>query len=467
MMAGRGERRRLTLMPAGGPKLPITAIPTHYCVVCPVCGWRAPDDGTVLVCPGVHEPALLQADYQGAPLATDEDQPGLYRYRRWLPIRRQLPGATKTEVYQSTRLGRFLGLGRLWVAFNGYWPERSCEMETGTFKDLEASIVLARLPDDCPALVVSSAGNTAAAFAALASKHRVPCVVVVPARGLRKIVLRRSLASWVKVIALEDAEYSDAITFAETLCGDLGGVLEGGTKNIARRAGLSTVFLAAMEKLERMPDFYFQGVGSGAGAIAVHEAARRWSGAKTSGAKTSGAKTGSAAPAPRLPRLMLCQNAEHASLYDSWRRDGYGEQAPARKVLGYEATSRCFADELTNRFPPYAVRGGVRDCLIESRGDVCVADGSAAREASQLFRELEGIDIEPAAAVALACLAQAVATRRVAADDLVLLNITGGGRQRLAQETDLSTAASVRHVPSHEWGASPASATLVRACTSS
>jgi cysteate synthase len=456
MMAGHGERR-LTCTPAGGPKLPITAPPTHYSVACPVCGWRAPDDGTVLVCPSAHEPALLQADYLGVPLATDDDQPGLYRYRRWLPIRRQLPGATTTAVYQSTRLGGFLGLRRLWVAFNGYWPERSCEMETGTFKDLEASIVLARLPDDCPALVVSSAGNTAAAFAALASKHQVPCVVVVPARGLRKIVQRRSLASWVKVIALEDAEYADAITFAETLCRDLGGVLEGGTKNIARRAGLSTVFLAAMEKLERMPDFYFQGVGSGAGAIAVHEAARRW----------SGVETGSAAPAARLPRLMLCQNAEHAPLYDSWRREGYGAPAPASKVLGYEATSRCFADELTNQLPPYAVRGGVRDCLIESGGDMCVADGSAARAASQLFGELEGIDIEPAAAVALACLAQAVATRRVAADDLVLLNVTGGGRQRLARETGLSTATSVRYVPSREWGASPASATLVRACTSS
>jgi cysteate synthase len=462
MMAGHGARR-LTFMPVGGPKLPGTAIPTHYCVVCPACGWRAPDDGTVLVCPGVHEPALLQADYQRAPFTIDDDQPGLYRYRRWLPVRRQLPGATTTGVFQSTRLGRFLGLRRLWVAFNGHWPERSCETETGTFKDLEASIVLSRLPDDCAALVVPSAGNTAAAFAALASKHQVPCVVVVPARGLRKIVLRRSLASWVKVIALEDADYADAITFAETLCQELGGVLEGGTKNIARRAGLSTVFLAAMEKLERMPDFYFQGVGSGAGAIAVHEAARRW----------SGAETGSAATAPqpprlpRLPRLMLCQNAEHAPLYDRWRREVYGGQAPAEEVLGYEAASRCFADELTNRLPPYALRGGVRDCLVESGGDMCIADRRAAGEASQLFRDLEGIDVEPAAAVALACLTEAVATRRVAADDLVLLNITGGGRQRLARETNLSSATSVRYVPSHEWGASLASASLVRACTGS
>jgi cysteate synthase len=98
---------------------------------------------------------------------------------------------------------------------------------------------------------------------------------------------------------------------------------------------------------------------------------------------------------------------------------------------------------------------------------MCVADGPAAGEASQLFRRLEGIDIEPAAAVAVACLEQAVATRRVAADDLVLLNITGGGRQKLAQESDLSPATSVRYVPSHEWGASLASASLVRACTSS
>ncbi|MGO4428728.1 hypothetical protein AB4Z54_60855, partial [Streptomyces sp. MCAF7] len=44
---------------------------------------------------------------------------------------------------------------------------------------------------------------------------------------------------------------------------------------------------------------------------------------------------------------------------------------------------RCaFADELTNRFPPYAVHSGVYDVLVESDGDVLAVDGESARAAS-------------------------------------------------------------------------------------
>jgi hypothetical protein len=65
--------------------------------------------------PGVHEPAVLQADYQGTPFITDDGQSGLCTLpvSPLAPDTRQLPGATTTEVYQSTRLGRFLGLRRL------------------------------------------------------------------------------------------------------------------------------------------------------------------------------------------------------------------------------------------------------------------------------------------------------------------------------------------------------------------
>ncbi len=59
-----------------------------------------------------------------------------------------------------------------------------------------------------------------------------------------------------------------------------------------------------------------------------------------------------------------------------------------------------------------------------------VADRTSALAASAMFEELEGVDIEPAAAVAVACLRDAVLDGRVPKDARILLNVTGGGRRR-------------------------------------
>jgi cysteate synthase len=98
------------------------------------------------------------------------------------------------------------------------------------------------------------------------------------------------------------------------------------------------------------------------------------------------------------------------------------------------AIEQVCADVLANRRPPYSVRGGLRDVLTESAGEVMVAENPAVRAAMAAFQELHSIDIEPAAGVALACLRDAVSTGRIARDDAVLLNVTGGGRARLAAE---------------------------------
>jgi cysteate synthase len=57
-----------------------------------------------------------------------------------------------------------------------------------------------------------------------------------------------------------------------------------------------------------------------------------------------------------------------------------------------------------------------------------------------MFLELEGIDIEPAAGVAVACLRDAVSLNQVGKESVVLLNITGGGRCRLGEDHSLIPA---------------------------
>jgi cysteate synthase len=397
----------------------------HYTIVCSSCGTRYEDDGVILDCPRRHEPAFLHTEYDGPGPHVQESGPentGLFRYSHLLPVVRTFPDIAGPVVYRADRLGRRIGLGQLWVAFSGHWPERSAQMPTCTFKDLEAYTVLGRLPAEPPVLVIPSAGNTAAAFAWAATRRQVPCLIVVPASALDRMRFPTELDPCVRLVVLDgSATYSDAIACADLLSRFPGHHAEGGSRNVGRRDGLGTVMLTAAEMIGRLPQTYVQAVGSGTGAIAAHEAARR-------------IRVGD----EPLPRLLMCQNAPFASLYDAWRSGGPAPAAREHEPL---------AQELTNRHPPFTVRGGVRDVLTESGGDVLCVNNAAVLAAMALFEETEGIDIEPGAGVALAALADAIRAGQVRHDELVLLNITGGGRAQQARDTALVPAKPWIRVP--------------------
>jgi cysteate synthase len=60
-----------------------------------------------------------------------------------------------------------------------------------------------------------------------------------------------------------------------------------------------------------------------------------------------------------------------------------------------------------------------------------------ALEAKALFESLEGIDILPPSAVAAASLLKAVEAGNVRRDEIILLNIAGGGYERLKEDFTL------------------------------
>jgi cysteate synthase len=75
-----------------------------------------------------------------------------------------------------------------------------------------------------------------------------------------------------------------------------------------------------------------------------------------------------------------------------------------------------------------------------------VADNAALDSARRLFEACEGIDIDPAGAVALATLREVVAAGCVARDAVVALNVTGGGRERRRRDWALRQAHPVLEV---------------------
>lgn len=398
-----------------------------YTLRCLVCGATCIDDGLQLSCAGDHRPALLTTEYADRQFQPDPDQPGLYRYHRWLPIRRTLAGAGAGVVYRSERLAAAVGVPELWIAFNGFWPERGATHTTATFKELEAFAVLARLPAGMrEALVIASAGNTAAAFAWACSLNAIRSVIIMPASGLARMQFPEPLAPCVSIVALDGAsDYYDAIVLSDRLCALDGFVAEGGVRNVARRDGIGTTMLQAVEAIGRLPGAYFQAIGSGAGGIATHQAALRLVADRRFGAN--------------LPRQILSQNAPFAPIYQSWRA-GSRELVPLDEAIARQQLQQIAAGVLSNRKPPYAIAGGVFDTLSASGGDMRVADNQAARAAMQLFAACEGVDIDPEAGVALATLVDAARAGELEGDAPVLLHVTGGGNQRRRAEVPLVVA---------------------------
>jgi cysteate synthase len=107
---------------------------------------------------------------------------------------------------------------------------------------------------------------------------------------------------------------------------------------------------------------------------------------------------------------------------------------------GKKQIQQISAQVLSNRRPAYSLRGGVFDALTETRGDMFTADNFEALHASRLFEETEGIDIDPAGAVAFATLLKAARYDGIEKEAQVLLNITGGGRHRRQLDNELIVA---------------------------
>ncbi|HEY7417010.1 MAG TPA: cysteate synthase [Ktedonobacteraceae bacterium] len=386
----------------------------HYRLSCPVCGCTQEDDGFLLECKTENHPAaLLESDYFSKRFDPDPSAEGIYRYRQWLPVRRTLRGTSRTITYRSDTLSRITRLPHLWIAFNGYWPEKGAALETATFKELEAYVVLSRLPEDCKkVLVVASAGNTAAAFAWMCSQNKIPCLIVMPTSGLPSMQFAAPLDACVKVVALSgSADYYDAIQFANRISSQEGFLSEGGVKNIARRDGLGTTLLAAVEVIGRLPGYYFQAIGSGSGAIAVHEGARRLIVDGRFGQK--------------LPQQMLSQNLPFAPIYRSWKA-GQRELIELSSEEAKGQIRQIVAHVLSNQKPPYSLAGGVFDILTESWGDMLAVENAEALEAIEIFKKAEGITLHPAAGVAFASLLKAAQNGSIDQKQDVLLHITGG-----------------------------------------
>ena len=297
-------------------------------------------------------------------------------------------------------------------------------MTTCSFKETEAYSVCARIDgNEKRVLVVASAGNTARAFAKVCSDNRIPLLLSVPADNLDALWFDGPLDPCVKLICSEKGgDYFDAIHLSNLALKSDKFYAEGGAKNVARRDGMATTVLSAATTIGRIPDYYFQAVGSGTGAIAAWEANMRL---------IEDGRFGS-----HLMKLMVSQNAPFVPMYNAWREDSrdmlhYDDDKARRDVEIIDAKV------LSNRKPPYSIAGGLYDALKATDGEMFALTNAHARKARRLFLELEGVDIYSAAGIATASLIKAVEEGKIAKDAVVMLNITGGGELHFKEDKTL------------------------------
>ena len=402
----------------------MTFKPTKYTLINCGNGRRFEDNGWTLSDPEATAPALVRAEYENKKYNPRTELDGFYRFADWLPVRRTLEGSCAPVTYKSEKLAAELGLTNLYITLSGYYPATGACMETCSFKETEAYSVCGRLPEDNDKiLVVASAGNTARAFAKVCSDNGIPLLLSIPEDNISALWFKKPLNDCVKIIASpKGSDYFDAIALSDIACKSPMFMAEGGAKNIARRDGMGTTLLSAVEVIGRIPDAYFQAIGSGTGTIAAWENNLRL---------IEDGRYGN-----HKMKLYPSQNAPFTIMYDSWKKHSRN-LVPMTPEEARHAASVIDAKVLSNRKPPYPIAGGLFDAMEDAGGDIYKVTNEELHAWQARFLELEGVDIHNAAGVAVASLAKAVEEGAVSKDDVIMLNITGAGEELAKSEGEI------------------------------
>lgn len=388
--------------------------PTNYQLMNVGTGRIFEDGEWTLADPQAPSPSLVRAIYENKQFSPRKDLDGLYRYAEWLPIKRTLKNSHAPVTYKSKGLAKELGMENLYITFSGFCPKIGAGMSTCSFKETEAFSVCARLPkNNKRILVVQSAGNTARAFAKVCSDNKIPIVICIPVDAQHDMWFQKKLNDCVKIVAAPNgSDYFDAIALGEKICTDPMFLAEGGAKNVARRDGMGTTLLSCVEKMGRIPDAYFQAVGSGTGAIAAWENNMRL---------IEDGRYGT-----NKMKIFVSQNKPFTLMYDSWKA-GSRALVDITPEQSRRASEVILAKVLSNRKPPYSLAGGLFDALTDTGGDIFTVTNDEIVQWIVRFYKREGYDILPAAATAVCSVAKALEEGKIQKDDYVMINVTGGG----------------------------------------
>lgn len=360
--------------------------------VCPKHG----DDGIVDV---IYDYDAVRANIKREDLAENRDTT-IWRYKPLLAVEPDSPVPPLrvgwTPLYSAPRLAAPLGLKHLWVKDDGVNP-------TASFKDRASAVAVVKARE-CGAQIITTAstGNAAAALAGLSASVGLPAVIFVP-KTAPPAKIAQHLIYGARVM-LVDGTYDDAFELTLKVAKTYGWYNRNTAYNPFMTEGKKTAAYEICEQLGwQAPDRIFVPVGDGCIIGGVHKGlkdllALGW--------------------IDKMPKIMGVQAAGSSPLVDAWERglQGWDMQPVAADSV---------ADSIVAGLP--RDRNKALAAVRETDGAYLSVSDEEILAAIPVIARNTGVFSEPAAAAAYAGLVKAVEKGLVAADERVVVMLTGSG----------------------------------------
>ncbi|HIE39665.1 MAG TPA: pyridoxal-phosphate dependent enzyme [Anaerolineales bacterium] len=379
---------------------------------CAHCGYQEPFDRALERCPRCEGDWLdVLYDYEGIAGAWPEvlrDRPfDMWRYWELLPLRddanRVTMGEGGTPLLHAINLGMMLSAPYIYVKDERQGP-------TGSFKDRQASLSISVMKElGVTEAVVASTGNVAISYSAYSALAGIKLwaflTSLVPPEKMREVAIYGTEV--VKVTGTYDQTKRVAAEFARRQ----GLYLDRGIRSIAARESMKTVAFEIAEQLPlflgsgstpwRAPDWYIQSVSGGMGPVGV------WKGYQ---------ELVQMGLVDRMPRLACIQARGCAPMVWSFEK-GLEEAEP---VL--QPRTRVITVATGSPGPAYAFLARV----VREHGGAfeAISDGETFR-AMHVMAKLDGLSMEPAAALAFAGLFKLLSKGVIRRDEVVVVNCSG------------------------------------------
>jgi threonine synthase len=337
----------------------------------------------------------------------------LWRYHEVLPVRNPNPtislGEGGTPLIQAVNLGMMLGCSNLYIKDERQGP-------TASFKDRQAAVTISALKEaGITELVAASTGNVAISYSAYAARAGIKLwafvTSLVPAVKMREIALYGSQV--VKVTGSYDQTKQMASEFARqrNLCHDMG------ARTITSVEAMKTIAFEVAEQLTikqgspsnngnksskwRAPDWYIQAVSGGMGPLGVSKGFR---------------ELRQMGYVDKVPAIAAIQAEGCAPMVQSWRQ---GLETPITIT-----SPETYIETLATGDPGRTYKLLKRE-IDETNGFFESVSDEDAFRAMHIVAKMEGLSVEPAAAVAFAGLFKLIRNGIVKPTDTVVINCTG------------------------------------------
>ena len=372
---------------------------------CSRCRATWPADRPNGVCPKCDAPLFARYDLEGiADSLSKEDLCGreatLWRYREFLPTVADEHivslGEGFTPLVQAARLGKTIGLDRLWL-------KDESRMPTGTFKDRGLAVAVSRAKElGIEKVAIPSAGNAAASLAAYGARA-----------GLEVYVFMPEDAPWMN--KLECFLRGAKVFLVKGLIGEAGQVVRRGREALGwfdlstlrepyRVEGKKTMGLELAEQFGwELPDVILYPTGGGTGLIGLWKAFAEleeigWISSKR-------------------PRMIVVQAEGCAPIvkaYQEGQEEAGPWESPATIAAGIRVP-KAIGDFL------------ILQVLRESGGTAIAVSDEEILEALELLAHQEGLMACPEGAATVAAARRLRAKGLIEADECVVAFNTGTG----------------------------------------